>query len=83
MLWDDERFVGEIAEAMPVTLGAVSQHLAVLRQAGFVDVRAEGRHRYYRANRERLGPLAAALEAMWAEGLQRLAAAIEDDQGRT
>ncbi len=79
LVWDRERSAGEIADAMPVTFGAVSQHLGVLREAGFVTLRREGSHRFYRADRTALGPLAQALEAMWSSSLDRLAAAVEAD----
>jgi DNA-binding transcriptional ArsR family regulator len=79
LIWDRERSAGEIADALPVSFGAVSQHLGVLRDAGLVDVRPEGRHRYYRANHDRLGALRPALEALWGDTLDRLAAAIEGD----
>jgi DNA-binding transcriptional ArsR family regulator len=79
LVWRRERSAGEIAAEMPVTFGAVSQHLGVLRDAGFVTVRREGNHRFYQADRAALGPLAAALESMWATSLDRLAAAAEAD----
>lgn len=79
LVWDRERSAGEIADALPVTFGAVSQHLGVLREAGFVSVRRAGSHRFYRADRRALGPLADALEAMWSSSLDRLAAAVEAD----
>ena len=78
LVWDRERSAGEIAERLPVTFGAVSQHLALLREAGIVSVRREGRRRLYRADRRALGELAPALEAMWAASLDRLARAAED-----
>jgi DNA-binding transcriptional ArsR family regulator len=79
LVWDRELTAGDIAGRFDTTFGAVSQHLGVLRDAGFVRVRAEGNRRYYRADRERLGPLAQALEAMWAASLADLAAAVEAD----
>jgi DNA-binding transcriptional ArsR family regulator len=79
LVWDRERSAGEIAGAFDVTFGAISQHLGVLRDAGFVRVRAAGNQRFYRADRTALGPLAQALEAMWASSLDRLAAAVEAD----
>ena len=79
LVWDDELSAGEIAGHFEVTFGAVSQHLAVLRRAGFVRVRHEGSRRYYRADRESLGPLRRALEAMWASTLDELAAAVEQE----
>jgi DNA-binding transcriptional ArsR family regulator len=82
IVWDDERSAGEIASHFGVTFGAVSQHLGVLRSAGFVRVRKDGNRRLYRADRERIGPLKAVLEAMWRSELDRLAAAIEDERQR-
>jgi DNA-binding transcriptional ArsR family regulator len=79
LVWDRERTAGDIAAQFDVTFGAVSQHLAVLRGAGFVSVRRAGNQRYYRTDRAALGPLAQALEAMWASSLDRLAAAVEAD----
>ncbi|MGI9609230.1 MAG: ArsR/SmtB family transcription factor [Acidimicrobiia bacterium] len=78
LVWRDERTAGEIAGHFDVTFGAVSQHLGKLRSGGLVDVRAEGTRRYYRANRVRLEPFRAMLEAMWASKLDQLAAAVED-----
>ena len=80
LVWDDELSAGEIAARFPVTFGAVSQHLGVLRDAGFVSVRRAGQQRFYRTNRERLGALAGVLEAMWADRLDRLADSVETDR---
>jgi DNA-binding transcriptional ArsR family regulator len=77
LTWDRELSAGEIAARFDVTFGAVSQHLGVLREAGFVRARRAGNHRFYRADRQRLGPLAAALEAMWTDVLDQLAASAE------
>ena len=82
LIWDQELSAGDIAAALPVTFGAVSQHLSVLRDAGAVDVRQAGTYRYYRANRQRIGPLAAVLEAYWTDALDRLATEAELDEPR-
>jgi len=79
LVWDRERTAGDIAAQFDVTFGAVSQHLAVLRDAGFVNVRRAGNQRFYRTDRKALGPLAQALEAMWSSSLDRLAMAVEAD----
>lgn len=79
LVWDDELSSGDIAARFDLTFGAVSQHLGVLRDAGFVRVRSDGNRRLYRADRAALGPLATALEAMWSDALDRLAAAVEAD----
>lgn len=72
LVWDRERSASEIAEHFDSTFGAVSQHLAILRQARLVEVRREGNRRYYHANRD-------ALEAMWRDTLKGLAATIEQE----
>jgi len=55
-----------------------TQHLALLRDAGFVTVRRDGKQRFYRADHERLGPLKQFLESFWADQLDRLAALAAD-----
>ena len=80
LVWDDELSAGDIADRFDVTFGAVSQHLAVLREAGYVRVRRAGNHRYYRTDKERLGPLRPALELMWTQTLDDLADAIEAER---
>ena len=73
LVWDRERSAGEIAGAMPdVTFGAVSQHLRVLETARLVSMRAEGRHRYYAADKSSMGPLQQVLEKMWDDALAHL-----------
>ncbi|HEX9342385.1 MAG TPA: winged helix-turn-helix domain-containing protein [Actinomycetota bacterium] len=74
LVWEGERSASEIAAQFGVTFGAVSQHLGVLRRAGFVLVRHDGPRRFYRADRAALGPLATLLEQMWASQLDQLAA---------
>jgi len=80
LIWEEERTVGDIADALPVSMAAVSQHLAKLRSAGLVSVRAEGRRRYYRASKADMGSLAVVLESFWADrlgALDRLARELE------
>lgn len=47
-LFDGERNVSSLVEELSVTQSAVSQQLAVLKSAGLVEERQEGRFRYYR-----------------------------------
>lgn len=74
LVWDQELSATQIAGHFDSTFGAVSQHLAVLRDAQLVTQRRQGNRRYYRANRE-------ALERMWRDTLRGLARTIEDDRG--
>jgi DNA-binding transcriptional ArsR family regulator len=48
------RAVGELAVALGVTQPTVSHHLAILREAGLVMVRPEGRQTYYTLNQDRI-----------------------------
>jgi DNA-binding transcriptional ArsR family regulator len=80
LLWDRELSVGEVASRFPVSFAAVSLHLGVLREAGLVSVRPDGKRRLYRANRDALARLAPMLETMWRQDLDRLAAVAEADE---
>lgn len=82
LVWDEERSAGEIAAALPVSFAAVSQHLAKLRDAGLVEVRADGRHRYYRARKRDMGTLAVALESLWRDRMAALREMAEDEERR-
>jgi DNA-binding transcriptional ArsR family regulator len=83
LVWDQERSAGDISRAMPdVTFGAVSLQLRSLERAGLVQVRAESRHRFYRARRDGLGPLGEHLERMWSDALWRLKIAAELEHSR-
>ncbi|VWC00782.1 ArsR/SmtB family transcription factor [Burkholderia lata] len=54
---EGEQTVGRLTVHAGVSQPAVSKHLAVLRQAGLVEGRPEGRETYYRARSEGLAPL--------------------------
>jgi DNA-binding transcriptional ArsR family regulator len=82
LVWDRELPAGAIAREFDVTGPAVSQHLAVLRDWGFVTMRREGRQRLYRADHRALGELRAVLESMWAEKLDDLARLAESRSER-
>lgn len=80
LVWDAELSAGEIAERFDVTFGAVSQHLKVLREAGLVTLRQEGRKRFYQADRDGMGPLAQYLQTMWSSKLDVLADLAEEGE---
>jgi DNA-binding transcriptional ArsR family regulator len=81
LIWGRELPAAEIASRFDVTFGAISQHLAVLREAQFVTVRKDGNRRLYRADEVALGPFKGVLETMWAETLSSLAELIELEEG--
>ena len=74
LVWAAEQSAGAIHAAMPdvVSFGAVSLQLRVLADAGLVRARADGKHRYYRARKDALGPMAPVLARMWDDALWRL-----------
>jgi ArsR family transcriptional regulator len=49
-----ELSVNEIAEQTSVSQPTVSHHLAILRDAGLVDARHEGKQTYYTLNQDRM-----------------------------
>jgi DNA-binding transcriptional ArsR family regulator len=61
--------VGELAQHLPVTRSAVSQHLRVLKDGGLVVSNAEGTRRIYRLNPDGVSALRAYLDRAWAEAL--------------
>ena len=63
------RTVGELAQHLPITRSAVSQHLRVLRDGGLVVSTAEGTRRIYRLNPDGVTALRAYLDRVWAEAL--------------
>lgn len=69
--------VVEIAAGMPVSRPAVSQHLKVLKDAGLVTDRAEGRNRVYQIDPAGLGQMRAWLDQFWTEALESFQAAAE------
>ena len=80
LVWDQERSAGEIAARFDVTWGAVSQHLTVLRKAGYLVERRQGTSRYYQADKEALGPLRVVVEDYWRSSLTRLKMLAEAEQ---
>jgi DNA-binding transcriptional ArsR family regulator len=80
LVWDQELSAGEIAAQFDVSWPAVSQHLRVLKEAGFVTERRQGTSRIYRADQGALGPLRAAVEEHWRRGLGRVKELAEAEQ---
>jgi DNA-binding transcriptional ArsR family regulator len=69
--------VHELAAVVPVSRPAVSQHLRVLKQAGLVTGRAQGRHRIYQVEPDGLALLRADLDRFWGQTLAGFQAAVE------
>jgi DNA-binding transcriptional ArsR family regulator len=69
--------VGELAQQLPITRSAVSQHLRVLKDGGLVVSQAEGTRRIYRLNPDGVTALRAYLDRVWAEALTTFAKAAQ------
>jgi DNA-binding transcriptional ArsR family regulator len=69
LLAEGPRPVGKLADALPVSRPAVSQHLKVLKDAGLVDEEAEGTRRIYRLNEAGVLALRDQLETFWNRAL--------------
>ena len=71
------RAVGELADELPVTRPAVSQHLKVLKDAGLVVDRADGARRIYQVDPSGVEAIRHWLDGFWDEALARFKEAVE------
>ena len=69
--------VGQLAQRVPVSRPAVSQHLRVLKAAGLVVARAEGNRRVYALNPLGVSVLHAWLDRIWSDALAAFKTAVE------
>jgi DNA-binding transcriptional ArsR family regulator len=72
------RAVGELADELPISRQAVSQHLRVLKDAGLVADRAVGTRRVYRLNPAGVTALKDQLDTFWRRALDGYQNVIED-----
>ncbi|MEX0674134.1 MAG: metalloregulator ArsR/SmtB family transcription factor [Gaiellaceae bacterium] len=77
---DRELPAGEIAAEFEISRPAVSRHLRVLRLAGLVSERRDGRLRLYRSDPEPLGELRRWLDAYWSGRLAALKELAEEER---
>ena len=81
LLRDGERPVGDLVDALGVSQPNVSKHLRVLRDAGMVTVRPDGRRRLYGLRVEPLVELDAWLapyRRLWTRNLDALEAHLDE-----
>jgi len=71
--------VGQIADELPVSRPAVSQHLKVLKQAGLVIDRAEGTRRLYQLNPQGIQDLRVYFDQFWTQALASFKEAVEKE----
>ena len=75
---DEARSVGEIADECGASQQAISHHLQVLKDAGLVDMRRDGRRHLYAVNPDAFESVGSFVADLWPNGLRRLRAALED-----
>ena len=73
------RSVKTIAQGMPVSRPAVSQHLKVLKEAGLVADRPEGNRRVYYIDPDGIGALRGWLDRFWDAALAAFQAEVESN----
>jgi DNA-binding transcriptional ArsR family regulator len=67
-----EMAAGTIARRFKLTRPAVSQHIAILREAGLLDERRVGAKRFYVVRNEGFDELVKYIEGFWRPRLRRL-----------
>jgi DNA-binding transcriptional ArsR family regulator len=76
-----ERPVNDLVDALALAQPQVSKHLRVLKEVGLVDVRGDGRQRFYRLNGRALKPIhdwVKEYERTWSERFDQLDAVLEE-----
>ena len=82
LLTSRERNVLDIQDAFALSQPAISQHLKVLRRAGLVAARWQGRERFYRTDARPLKAVfdwAAHFQGFWTQGLGRLGDVLREE----
>lgn len=79
-LADGPQAVCDLAGHFPVSRPAVSQHLRVLKEAGLVTDRAEGRRRLYAVDPRGIEDMRAWLDRFWDRALAAFKDAVEEEE---
>ncbi len=69
--------VAEVAERLPVSRPAVSQHLKVLTEAGLLKCETQGTRHLYRPDSDGVASLRSFVDSLWDVGLMRFKAEAE------
>ena len=72
--------VAELADDMPISRPAVSQHLKLLREAGIVRDEPHGRQRVYSIDAARLQRYRRQLDQFWSDALGNLTATSDEQE---
>src|SRR5579872_2507404 len=74
--------VGELADRLPVSRPAVSQHLQVLKSAGLVEEERRGTRHFFRLNPKSLAELRALVDSMWRDALAVFSDFVEKENSK-
>lgn len=74
--------VAELAQLLPISRPAVSQHLRVLKQAGLVVDQPAGNRRIYRVDPGGLAALRDRLDRYWEKAMAAYKETVERDAGK-
>jgi DNA-binding transcriptional ArsR family regulator len=74
--------VGDIAEGLPVSRPAVSQHLKVLKDARLVTVYRDGTRQFYAIDTQGLSAVRDYLDTFWGDALHAFKTYAEKDARR-
>jgi DNA-binding transcriptional ArsR family regulator len=74
--------VGKLAQGLPISRPAVSQHLRVLKDANLVTDRASGTRRVYELNPEAFGSLREYFDEFWGVALMAFKKRVESEKHR-
>jgi DNA-binding transcriptional ArsR family regulator len=72
--------VGELAELLPVSRPAVSQHLKVLKNARLVTVRSSGTRNVYAVDPKAVAAMRAYLDRFWDNAMAAFKKAVEEEE---
>ena len=83
LLQDEERAVQALEPHLPITLGAISQHLQLLHRSGLVSRTKRGKQRIYRLEARRLQEVddwVGGFRSFWEDRLDRLGAYLDKNE---
>lgn len=72
-----EKTVGELADGLPVSRPAISQHLRVLEQAKLVTEKYQGTRHVYRLDLNGFATIRSWVDRFWTDALTSFAAEVE------
>jgi DNA-binding transcriptional ArsR family regulator len=75
--------VRELADRLPVSRPAVSQHLQVLKSAGLVDEERQGTQHFFRLNPASLAELRSLVDSLWKDALTAFSNFVEKENPKS